>query len=151
MTDASDVTTIEILLVEDDADDERRTKTALKQAEEDPRIGVPIRINVSAVGDGVEAMAFLRKEGEHTESLRPALILLDINLPRMDGWEVLRLTGEDANLKNIPVVIMTKDARPVPGRFVAFMRKPIPPHEFVDVVRKVLRILKGEPEGWIRD
>lgn len=148
MTEASDVKTIDVLLVEDDTDDVRRTVTALREAEEDPRIGVPVRINASVVGDGVEAMTFLRKEGGHTESPRPDLILLDIYLPKMDGWEVLRLTGEDANLKSIPVVIMTADARPVSGRWVAFLRKPIPSSHFVDVVRKVLF---GDEPGWIRD
>jgi len=91
--------TIEILLVEDNPGDVRLTKEALKDGK--------VLNNLNVVEDGLEAMAFLRKEGEYTEIRRPDLILLDLNLPKKDGREVLNEIKSDEDLKSIPVVVLT--------------------------------------------
>jgi chemotaxis family two-component system response regulator Rcp1 len=90
---------IEVLLVEDSPGDVRLTQEAFRAANE------AIRINVAS--DGVEAMAFLRREGPHKDAPRPDIILLDLNLPKMDGREVLTLIKDDESLKLIPTVILT--------------------------------------------
>jgi CheY-like chemotaxis protein len=90
---------IEGLLVEDSPGDVRLTQEAFRDANQ------AVHLHVAA--DGVEAMAFLRKEGEHANAPRPDLILLDLNLPKMDGREVLAHIKEDATLKTIPTVILT--------------------------------------------
>lgn len=90
---------IEILLVEDNPGDVRLTLEAFKEGK--------LINNLSVVGDGVEAMAFLRKEGKYTDKPYPDLILLDLNMPKMDGREVLAEIKKDTNLKHIPVVILT--------------------------------------------
>ena len=90
---------MEILLVEDSPGDVRLTREALRNT--------PSPINLHVASDGVEAMAFLRQEGEHAAAPRPDFILLDLNLPRMDGREVLAHIKEDGSLKSIPVVILT--------------------------------------------
>ena len=89
----------EILLVEDSPGDVRLTQEAFRDANRS------IHLHVAA--DGVEAMAFLRKEGAHVNAPRPDIILLDLNLPKMDGREVLAHIKEDDNLKTIPTVILT--------------------------------------------
>lgn len=91
--------TIEVLLVEDSPGDVRLTREAFRDAD------VSIRLHVAS--DGVEAMAFLRRQDEHIHAPRPDLILLDLNLPRMDGREVLAQVKEDPSLKTIPTVILT--------------------------------------------
>jgi CheY-like chemotaxis protein len=90
---------IDVLLVEDSPADVRLTQEAFRGADKS------IKLHVTT--DGVEAMAFLRREGAHTHSPRPDLILLDLNLPRMDGREVLAHIKSDENLKTIPTVILT--------------------------------------------
>jgi two-component system, chemotaxis family, response regulator Rcp1 len=90
---------IEVLLVEDSPGDVRLTQEAFRDA------NMSIRLHVAS--DGVEAMAYLRKEGTHVDAIRPDLILLDLNLPRMDGREVLAYIKEDDGLKTIPTVILT--------------------------------------------
>jgi chemotaxis family two-component system response regulator Rcp1 len=90
---------IEVLLVEDSPGDVRLTQEAFRDANR------AIHLNVAC--DGVEAMAFLRREGAHRRSPRPDLILLDLNLPKMDGREVLAHIKEDDSLKLIPTVILT--------------------------------------------
>jgi len=90
---------INVLLVEDSPGDVRLTKEAFRQA------NGTIQLHVAA--DGVEAMAFLRQVGSYAHSPRPDLILLDLNLPRMDGREVLVEIKEDAGLRSIPTVILT--------------------------------------------
>ena len=90
---------IEILLVEDDPADARLAEETLKDAEH--------QTNVSLVEDGETALARLRGEGEHAGSVRPDLILLDLNLPGMDGTEVLGHIGNDPDLSSIPVMILT--------------------------------------------
>src|ERR1700734_1462102 len=90
---------IQVLLVEDSPGDVRLTQEAFRDANK------AIQLNV--VVDGVEAMAFLRHEGVHVHAPRPDLILLDLNLPKMDGREVLTHIKEDDSLKLIPTVILT--------------------------------------------
>ena len=89
----------EILLVEDNPGDIRLTEEVLKEA------NVPNHLSV--VWDGVEALAFLRREGKYSEAPKPDLILLDLNLPRMDGRELLAVLKSDEVLKQIPVVVLT--------------------------------------------
>ena len=90
---------MDILLIEDSPGDVRLTQEAFREA------NPAIRLHVAR--DGVEAMAFLQREGAHARSPRPDIILLDLNLPRMDGREVLARIKEDDKLKTIPVVILT--------------------------------------------
>jgi chemotaxis family two-component system response regulator Rcp1 len=90
---------LEILLVEDSPGDVRLTKEALRDSN--------ISLHLHVAFDGVEAMAFLRQEGLHAHAPRPDLILLDLNLPKMDGREVLRLIKNDDTLRTIPIIILT--------------------------------------------
>jgi CheY-like chemotaxis protein len=90
---------VEILLVEDNPGDVRLTEETLKEFR--------VLNHLSVVGDGVEAMAFLRHEGKYAKASRPDLILLDLNLPKKDGREVLKEIKVDEQLKRIPVVILT--------------------------------------------
>jgi CheY-like chemotaxis protein len=93
---------IEVLLVEDSPGDVRLTREALKDAK--------VHISLHVAPDGIEAMAFLDQVGAHASSPRPDLILLDLNLPKKDGREVLKEIKESALLKSIPVVILTTSA-----------------------------------------
>jgi CheY-like chemotaxis protein len=90
---------INVLLVEDSPGDVRLTQEAFR--------GASMKIILHVAPDGVEAMAFLRHQGAHVQSPRPDLILLDLNLPKMDGREVLAHIKEDSDLKAIPIVILT--------------------------------------------
>jgi chemotaxis family two-component system response regulator Rcp1 len=90
---------IEVLLVEDSPGDVRLTQEAFRDS------GKAVRLHLAA--DGIEAMAFLRREGAYADAPRPDLILLDLNLPRMDGREVLALIKRDQSLKIIPTIILT--------------------------------------------
>jgi two-component system, chemotaxis family, response regulator Rcp1 len=93
---------IQVLLVEDSPGDVRLTQEAFHDANP--------TIHLHVASDGVEAMAFLRREGIHVDAPRPDLILLDLNLPKMDGREVLAHIKEDDGLKTIPTVILTTSA-----------------------------------------
>ena len=95
----SDSRSIEILLVEDNPGDARLTLEAMREAKLQNRMHV--------VEDGVEAMEFLRREGRFGDAPRPDLILLDLNLPKKDGREVLAEVKSDPDLKRIPVVVLT--------------------------------------------
>ena len=90
---------IRVLLVEDNAGDVRLTREALREAD--------LEVELTAVADGEQALAFLRNEGEHAGAPRPDLILLDLNLPRKDGREVLKEIRQDEALRHIPVVILS--------------------------------------------
>jgi two-component system, chemotaxis family, response regulator Rcp1 len=95
----ADVEPIEILLVEDSPGDVRLTREAFRDAK--------VHINLHVALDGTEAMAFLKQQGAHANVPRPDLILLDLNLPKKDGREVLKEIKESPDLKSIPVVILT--------------------------------------------
>lgn len=99
MNPSSTINPFEVLLVEDSDADVLMTREALEHAK--------VLVNLHVVGDGVEALAFLRREGPYAAAPRPSLILLDLNLPRKDGREVLAEIKGDAVLRPIPVVILT--------------------------------------------
>ncbi|HLE84013.1 MAG TPA: response regulator [Thermoanaerobaculia bacterium] len=126
---------IEILLVEDNAADVRLTREALKDAK------VRNRLHVAA--DGVVAMAFLRREGRHADAPRPDLVLLDLNLPKKDGREVLEESKQDPGLQNIPVVILTTSQaeedvlRSYQLHANAYVTKPVDLERFLEVVRSI--------------
>ncbi len=126
---------IEVLLVEDSPGDIRLTQEAFRDA------NIDIRLHVAT--DGVEAMAFLRNEEPNETAPRPDLILLDLNLPRMDGREVLALIKEDASLKTIPTVILTtSDAEgdilmSYELRANCFLSKPVQLDEFEALVKSI--------------
>ncbi len=90
---------IDILLVEDNAGDARLAKEALKESK--------IANNLSTVVDGEQALSYLKKTGDYRDAVTPDLILLDLNLPKVDGREVLEIIKKDENLRLIPVVILT--------------------------------------------
>ena len=90
---------IEVLLVEDSPGDVRLTQEAFRDS------GKPVRLHLAS--DGIEAMAFLERRGVYADAPRPDLILLDLNLPKMDGREVLALIKKDQALKTIPTIILT--------------------------------------------
>lgn len=99
MNDLESAKPIEILLVEDNPGDVRLTKEAFKESK--------ILNRLSVVEDGTEAIAFLHQKGGYTRAPRPDLILLDLNMPKMDGRQVLAEIKKDPKLKNIPVIILT--------------------------------------------
>ena len=98
----SDAAAIHVLLVEDSPGDVRLTKEAFKDAK--------VHVNLHVAADGTAAMAFLERHGEHANAPRPDLILLDLNLPKKGGREVLAEIKESPTLKSIPVVILTSSA-----------------------------------------
>src|ERR1700734_3317465 len=98
----TDAQAIEVLLVEDSPGDVRLTREAFKDAK--------VHINLHVASDGAKAMSFLGREGEHANAPRPDLILLDLNLPKKDGREVLKEIKENPTLKSIPVVVLTTSA-----------------------------------------
>jgi two-component system, chemotaxis family, response regulator Rcp1 len=126
---------IEILLVEDSPDDIILTTEALRDGK--------VRNRVSVVEDGEEAMAFLRRQGRNASAPRPDLILLDLNLPRKDGREVLKEIKADPDLKRIPVVIMTisSDPRDVHQMYDlhanCYVTKPVDLDQFIGVVKSI--------------
>src|SRR5208283_5662513 len=126
---------LEVLLVEDSPADVRLTKEALKEEK--------MYINLNVVGDGVEAMQFLRKEGKFQKAVRPDLILLDLNLPKKDGREVLKELKADDDLKTIPVVILTvsdaeKDVlKAYKLNANCYITKPIDLEQFAEVVKSI--------------
>ena len=89
----------EILLVEDNDNDAELTKIGFRRAK--------LAVNLTHVGNGEECMAFLRKEGKYADAPTPDLILLDLNMPRMDGREVLEEVSRDDHLKHLPIVVLT--------------------------------------------
>jgi CheY-like chemotaxis protein len=126
---------IQILLVEDDPGDVLITREAFAENK--------VRNQLSVVSDGEAAMAFLRREGEFASAPRPDLILLDLNLPRKAGHEVLAEVKSDADLQRIPVVILTtSDAeedilRSYDLHANAYVTKPVDFDRFLDVVRQI--------------
>jgi two-component system, chemotaxis family, response regulator Rcp1 len=126
---------VQILLVEDNPGDVRLTREALKEAK--------FRNKVEVVGDGVEALAYLRQEGEYSGAMRPHLIMLDLNLPRMDGREVLAAIKKDADLRRIPVVVLSSSeaetdiARAYELHANAYVTKPVDIDHFLQVVKAI--------------
>jgi DNA-binding response OmpR family regulator len=126
---------MEILLVEDDLDDAGMTIDALKQGH--------VRCRVSLVRDGEEAMAFLRREGRFLQAPRPDLILLDLQLPKKEGREVLVEVRGDASLGRVPVVVLTssrahRELVEAEGlRVESYLIKPVDMAQFIDLVRKL--------------
>jgi len=138
---------IEILLVEDNPGDARLTREALRDAK--------VRNNLHVVPDGVEALAFLHRQGKHAGVPKPDLILLDLNLPKKDGREVLEEIKQNDDFRHIPIVILTtsqaeKDIiESYRLRANAFVTKPVDLEQFLKVVRSIehfwLEIVKLAP------
>jgi len=131
----TDAAPIEVLLVEDSPGDVRLTQEAFKDAK--------VLINLNVASDGVEAMAFLGREGKYADAPRPDLILLDLNLPKKDGREVLSELKESPALKSIPVVILTTSASEadIHGSYQhhanCYITKPVDLEGFLKVVKSI--------------
>lgn len=125
----------EFLLVEDNPGDVRLTCEALTESK--------VKNNLSIVGDGLEAMAFLRREGKYADAPRPDVILLDLNLPKKNGLEVLEEIKADPSLKRIPVVIVTsseaeQDVLKTYDLHVnCYVNKPVDLEQFIKVVQSI--------------
>lgn len=140
---------IEILLVEDNPGDVRLTQEALKEAK--------VRNNLHVVADGVQAMEFLRRQGLYPGVPHPDVILLDLNLPRKDGREVLAEIKADPHLRRIPVVVVTTSEaerdilRAYDLHANAYVAKPVDLDQFLNVVRSIegfwLEIVTLPPDG----
>jgi CheY-like chemotaxis protein len=126
---------IEILLVEDNPGDVRLTREALDEAK--------VINNLSVVDNGVDALAFLRQEAPYADAVRPDLILLDLNLPKKDGRQVLAEIKEDTRLKRIPVVILTTSQaeediiRSYDLHANCYVSKPVDLDQFIKVVQSI--------------
>jgi two-component system, chemotaxis family, response regulator Rcp1 len=126
---------VEILLVEDNPGDVRLAREGLSECK--------IRNNLHVVDDGVKAMAFLRRQDEYAKAPRPDLVLLDLNLPRKDGREVLREVKEDESLRTIPIVVLTtsKAEEDIMKSYAlhanCYVTKPMGLQQFLDVVRSI--------------
>ncbi|HWO66095.1 MAG TPA: response regulator [Umezawaea sp.] len=126
---------IDVLLVEDDEGDALITVEAFEHHKVFNRL--------HRVRDGVEALEFLRREGEHADAPRPGLILLDLNLPRMDGHEALAVIKRDADLRTIPVVVLTTSGAEEDVLLSyqlhanAYVTKPVDFDAFVTAIRQI--------------
>lgn len=126
---------IEILLVEDNPGDVRLTIDAFKEGK--------VSNNFSVVEDGIEAMAYLRKEGKYVNAKRPDMILLDLNLPRKDGREVLVEVKNDEKLKRIPIIVLTTSKadediiKSYNYHANCYISKPVDLNEFLRVVKTI--------------
>jgi two-component system, chemotaxis family, response regulator Rcp1 len=139
---------VEILLVEDNPGDVRLAEEALRDAK--------MSNNLNVASDGVEALAYLRREGRHANAPRPDLVLLDLNLPKKDGREVLGEVKLDPDLRTIPIVVLTTsdaDADVVRSYQLhanAYVRKPVDFDAFIEVVRSIedfwFSVVKLPPE-----
>ncbi len=125
----------EILLVEDNPGDVRLTQEVFKENK--------LRNNLNVVEDGLEAMDFLRRVGKYADAPRPDLILLDLNLPKKDGREVLEEIKEDPNLKHIPVVVLTTSQaeediiKSYNLHANCYITKPVDLEQFITVVKSI--------------
>jgi chemotaxis family two-component system response regulator Rcp1 len=125
----------EVLLVEDSPGDVRLTREALKEGK--------VRNNLSVVNDGVEAMEFLRRQGKYADAPRPDIVLLDLNMPRKDGREVLAEMKSDDDLKRIPVVILTTSEaeqdilKTYELHANCYLTKPVDLEQFISIVKSV--------------
>jgi len=135
MTDSTRAAPVEILLVEDNPGDVRLTKEALKEGK--------VYSNLHWAKDGVEALEFLRRQGKFAGVPRPDIILLDLNLPKKDGREVLSEIKNDENLKRIPVVILTTSKaeedvlRSYQLHANCYVTKPVDLDKFINVVQSI--------------
>ena len=135
MTPSAHAEPVQILLVEDSPGDIRLTREVLRDAK--------IANELHIVGDGEEAMGFLRRERQYADAPRPDLILLDLNLPRKDGREVLAELKEDPALHLIPVIVLTTSGaeqdvmRSYDLKAACYITKPIDLDEFISVVRSI--------------
>ena len=139
---------VEILLVEDNPGDVRLTREALREGK--------VRNNLHVAADGVEALHFLRKEGRFADAVRPDLILLDLNLPKKDGREVLEDIKSDPDLRYIPVVVLTSSQaeqdilRAYDLHANCYVTKPVDLDQFIHVVHSIedfwFTIVKLPPE-----
>lgn len=126
---------IQVLMVEDNPDDVDLTREALKDAK--------VHCDMHVVEDGVEALDFLRRQGRYGAAVRPDIILLDLNLPRRDGREVLTEIKTDGNLLSIPVVVITTSAaeedilRAYNNHVNCYITKPVDFDQFVKVVKSI--------------
>ena len=149
MADSTYGKPIEILLVEDNPGDVRLTVEALKDAK--------VHNNLYVAKDGVEAMSFLRREGAYANAPRPDLILLDLNLPKKDGREVLEEIKEDKGLRRIPVVVLTTSEAEMDILKAynlhanCYINKPVGLEQFITVIKTIedfwLEIVKLPPKG----
>ena len=134
MTD-SDLKAIDVLLVEDDEGDVLMTREAFEHYK--------IRNELHVVRDGEQAVQFLRREGSYADAPRPDLVLLDLNLPRFDGRQVLAEIKSDAVLRSIPVVVLTTSeaeediVRSYELHANAYVTKPVDFDRFIEVIRKI--------------
>lgn len=135
MYSRTDTKPIEILLIEDNPGDVRLTKEVLMEGK--------VRNHLQVVGDGVEAMAFLRRENNYVKAPRPDLILLDLNLPKKDGREVLQEIKKDGQLKSIPVVVLTTSEadedilRSYDLAANCYITKPVDLDQFIRVIKTI--------------
>lgn len=139
---------IQVLLVEDNPGDVRLTREALREGK--------VRNNLSVAPDGVEALAFLRRQGKYADAPRPDVILLDLNLPKKDGREVLVEVKADPSLRNIPVVILTSSeaerdiAQAYDLHANCYITKPVDLDQFIHVVKSIedfwFTVVKLPPE-----
>ncbi len=135
MTELSQARPIEILLIEDSPTDAELCIEALRQAK--------VANHLHHVEDGVEAMQFLRREGQYAQAPRPDLIMLDLNLPRKDGREVLAELKQDPNLKTIPVVVLTTSRaeqdvlRSYELHANCYITKPVDFQQFLGVIESI--------------
>jgi chemotaxis family two-component system response regulator Rcp1 len=126
---------VEILLVEDNPGDVRLTQEALKEGK--------VYNNLHWAKDGVEALEFLKRQGKHAKAPRPDIILLDLNLPKKDGREVLAEIKEDSRLRRIPVVVLTTSKaeedilRTYDLHANCYITKPVDLEQFISVVRSI--------------
>jgi len=126
---------IEVLLVEDDPGDVLMTQEAFEEHK--------VRNRLNVVSDGADALAYLRREGKYSDAVRPDLILLDLNLPRRDGREVLAEIKDDEVLRRIPVVVLTTSQadedilRSYQLHANAYVTKPVDFERFIQVVRQI--------------
>ncbi len=135
MLEQERTTPVEILLVEDNPGDVRLTQEALKESK--------VTNNLSVAEDGVEALAFLKREGKYADAPRPDLLLLDLNLPKKDGRELLEEIKADENLRRIPVVVLTTSKaeedilRMYNQHANCYITKPIDFDQFIEVVKSI--------------
>lgn len=142
-------TPIQVLLVEDNPGDVRLTREAFRDAK--------MHLDMHVVGDGMEAMEFLLQQGKFSESPRPDLVLLDLNLPRKDGREVLAEIKSHATLKSIPVVVLTTSASDadIEKSYLlhanCYISKPVELEGFLTVVQSIddfwLTVVKLPPKA----